>query len=233
MDGTLSVGSPFPGAGLRRLVPLAVALSALVLAGTGCGGSGEPPELTGMTRTPTLNVTGATLPQKNPDRPVAGDEIRGPVNGLMLLYFGYTFCPDVCPTTFSDLRLALSKLEPAERDRIEVAMATVDPKRDTATVLNRYLGHFFDPDRFATFRPENPKQLKAVEKTFGVTHEYGKPDRNGNYEVGHSAQVFAIDHSGEVLVEWPFGSKPENIAADIQLLLDRMESGENQESGQS
>lgn len=230
MDRILSVGSRFPRAGLGRLVLLAAALFALVAAGTGCGGSDQPADLTGMTRNPTLNVAGATLPQENPDRPASGDEIRGPENGLMLLYFGYTFCPDVCPTTFSDLRLALSKLDPAERDRVEVAMATVDPKRDTAAVLNRYLGHFFDSDRFATFRPANPKQLRKVEQAFGVTHEYGKPDRNGNYEVGHSAQVFAIDHSGKVLVEWPFGSRPENIAADVRLLLDRIDSNETQES---
>lgn len=187
-----------------------------------------------MTRTPTLNVAAARLPQKNPDRPAKSDDrLRGPEGGLMLLYFGYTFCPDVCPTTFSDLRLAVSKLDPDQRDRVEAAMATVDPKRDTGPVMNRYLGHFFDPDRFATFRPADPKQLKAVERIFGVVHEYGKPDRNGNYEVGHSAQVFAIDDSGEVLVEWPFGSTPENVSADIRLLLDRIDQNQTNESEQS
>ncbi len=231
MDKAVSVGSRSPRADLLRLALLIAAVFTGALIWAGCGGQDQPAELTGMTRNPQLIVEEASLPQQNPDRPVADNRLRGPQDGLMLLYFGYTFCPDVCPTTFSDLRLALSKLEPAQKDRIEVAMATVDPKRDTAKVMNRYLGHFFDPGRFATFRPSDPAQLKQVEQAFGVAHRYGKPDENGNYEVEHSAQVFAIDHEGRVLVEWPFGSQPENIASDIRLLLERIDEGTlNQES---
>lgn len=233
MDASMSVGSRFNGAGLRHLALLITVLLAGALVGVGCGGSDQPVQLTGMTRTPSLNVAGASLPQKNEKRADTGNQLKGPEDGLMLLFFGYTFCPDVCPTTMADLRSALAKLDPAERDRVEPAMATVDPKRDTPPVLNRYLGHFFPDGDFASFVPASQKQLGKVEQKFDLTHRYGKPDANGNYEVEHAAQVFAIDSGGQVLVEWPFGSQPENIASDIRVLLERIDDGTETESSQT
>ncbi|MCO5316369.1 MAG: SCO family protein [Solirubrobacterales bacterium] len=226
MDRIKSVRSRFPGAGLRRLAVLFATVVIGATISTGCGSTDQAPDLTGMTRNPQLVVKGASLSQHNPERATGEQPLKGPKNGLMLLYFGYTFCPDVCPTTFADLRLALAELDPEQRARVEVAMATVDPKRDTPRVMNRYLGHFFDPDEFATFVPANRQQLAEVERTFGITHRYGKPDESGNYEVEHSAQVFAIDANGRVLVEWPFGSSPKNIASDIRLLLERLDGNE-------
>ncbi len=63
---------------------------------------------------------------------------------LLIVYFGYTNCPDVCPTALGDLSAALALLKPPEKAKVQVAMATVDPERDTAEVLSRYVGHFFD-----------------------------------------------------------------------------------------
>jgi len=232
MDST-PIGFRSPGSALVRLTLLITAVLLGGLAWSGCGGTEQPQELTGMTRRPPLNVAPASLPQTNPKRSAGNDRLKGPKDGLMLLYFGYTFCPDVCPTTLADLRLALAKLDPEQRSRVEVAMVTVDPKRDRPQVMNRYMGHFFPDGNFASFVPDSQAQLAPVERTFGVSHRYGKPDRNGNYEVEHSAQVFAIDGTGQVLVEWPFGSNPENVAADIRLLLDRIDQNQTNESEQT
>lgn len=138
----------------------------------------------------------------------------------MLVFFGYTFCPDVCPTTLADLRLALAELTPQERRLVEVAMVTVDPERDTAKVLNQYVGHFFPGDSFAAFRTDDPGRLAQVEDQFKAAHELGKPKADGSYEVAHTAQVYAVDDRGVVRLEWPFGSGSEAIAADIRLLLE-------------
>lgn len=228
-----SVGIRLSRVDLRRHIPLVLILLAGLLAGTGCGTAEGPPELAGMTRRPTLNVDGATLPQTNPKRSASDNRMAGREDGLMLLYFGYTFCPDVCPATLADLRVALSKLDAADRKRVEVAMVTVDPERDTAAVMNRYVGHFFPDGEFASFVPANDRQLDRAERAFKVAHEYGKRDRKGNYEVAHTAQVFAIADDGEVMVEWPFGTDPDSVAGDIRLLLERIDETKLNEGEES
>lgn len=189
---------------------------------SGCGGNAES-SLNGMTRQPPIDVADVSLPQENPRREAPGDRLRGTGDGLMLVFFGYTFCPDVCPTTLADLRLALADLDPEQRRRIEVGMVTVDPARDTPKALNRYLAHFFPAERYAAFVPGSEAELGAVERAFGASHRLGEPDENGNYPVEHSAQVFAVDADGTVLVEWPFGDDPDNVTADIRSLLDRID----------
>lgn len=197
------------------LAILALALGAFAF--TGCGDD-QAAELHGMTRQPPIRVAGTHLPQKNPSYPSDG-RMSGRDGRLLLVYFGYTSCPDVCPTTLADLRLALGELDPEQRERVDVGMVTVDPARDTSRVLNGYLRHFFPDGRFASFVPGDVAQLRAAERAFGATHRLGEPNPDGSYDVEHSAQVFAVDGNGEVRVEWPFGEPPENIASDLRLLL--------------
>lgn len=195
-----------------------VTLSLVTL--TGCGGD-SPDQLNGITREPPARTGGSRLPDVSPGAKGREIPVRGPKDGLLLVYFGYTFCPDVCPTSMADLRLALAELDPEQRERVQVAMITVDPERDTARVLNGYLGHFFEPDSFHSLRTGKPDQLARVEKAFGASHKLGKPDADGNYDVDHTAQIFAVDDRGEVLVEWPFMTEPGLIAEDLKSLLDQ------------
>jgi len=206
---------------VRGLVASAVAL--LLAAGAvACGSDGENAaneQLNGMTRNPPLEVGSVSLPDEGPGgggRPV---RLAGERGGLMLVYFGYTSCPDVCPATLADVHGALSGLERSDAKRVRVGMVTVDPKRDTPRVLNGYLGHFFPRDRFNSFRTTDQRRLARVEAAFGASSKLGKPDREGNYEVAHTAQVFAVDAGGTVLVEWPFGTTSENIRSDLERLL--------------
>lgn len=200
----------------------AVALSALSLAAvTGCGSSdsGTDGDLNGMTRTPPTEVGGVSLPDVSPGGGGREAELRGEGDGLTLVYFGYTSCPDVCPTTLADLRTALEGLPADQADHVEVGMVTVDPERDTPRVLNGYLGHFFQLGQFDSFRTTDMDELARAESAFGASSKLGKPDRHGDYDVSHTAQVYAVDDTGRVLVEWPFGAPSDDIRSDLERLL--------------
>ena len=217
-----------PGrAGLIRtglLLPIGLIAIVAVLA-TGCGSGSRNGELKGMTRNPPTEVGSPSLPQGNPESGIPDGSLVGPAGGYMLVYFGFTYCPDVCPTTLADLRLALEELDGDRRARTHVAMVTVDPGRDTFEVLNDYLGHFFPESDFSTLRTTDRARLARVEGKFGASHRIGKPDPDGEYDVSHTAQLYAVDENGKVAVEWPFGTEPAPISADLDLLLERMDDG--------
>ncbi|GIK76973.1 MAG: electron transporter SenC [Actinomycetes bacterium] len=200
-------------------VPAVVLPVMILIAASGCGSGGVGDELNGMTRTPPTEVGRVALPDESPGGGGRQTRLRGEEDGLMLVYFGYTFCPDVCPTTLADLGVALGELPEEQARRVKVGMVTVDPERDTPKALNGYLGHFFAPGRFASFRTTDDDELARAESAFGASSKLGKADRHGNYEVAHTAQVFAVDGTGQVLVEWPFGTPSEDIRSDLERLL--------------
>lgn len=136
---------------------------------------------------------------------------------VLVVYFGYTSCPDICPTTMADLRLAVQQLGD-DAERIDVAFVTVDPGRDDAERITRYIQAFF-PDGHA-LRTDDPVRLEEAAFPFGaayqvVTHE------DGEVEVAHSAFLYAIDSDGVVQVQWPFGFTSEDMASDLEKLLKR------------
>lgn len=199
---------------VRAAVSSILVLAALLI---GCGGSAPPqPKLHGYVRVPSLEVGDVTLPDVAPGGRQRS-AMRAAADGLLLVYFGYTSCPDVCPTTMADLRAALGRLPAALRDRVQVAMVTVDPRRDKPRALNDYLGHFFATWR--ALRTNDADELANAERAFQTTHRLGAKDADGNYEVTHTSVVFAVDPTGRVRVEWPFGTKPEAIASDLRAVL--------------
>jgi protein SCO1/2 len=203
----------------KRLVACVAAVSALVL--SGCGSDENTGQLTGMTREPPTTVGAVTLPDVNPKSSDGSRPLKGEGDGYMLVYFGFTNCPDVCPTTLADVGLALEELDESERERVRVGMVTVDPKRDTAEVLAGYLGYFFPRTEYSAFRTSDKARLGRVEAAFGASHRIGKPEKDGSYDVDHSAQTYAVNSDGVIEVEWPFGAAPEDIRSDLELLLER------------
>jgi len=184
----------------------------------GACGSDDSGRLAGAVRTPPLVVDTVALPQLAADGTRQVAPLRADADELLLVNFGYTFCPDVCPTTMSDLSVALSDLSDERAERVTVAMITVDPERDTDEVLVNYLGHFFD-DAIAV-RPDDPAQLESAGQVFGAQwdiadHEPGEQ----YYEVSHTAITYVVDDTGTVVVEWPFGFTIESMTSDLNALL--------------
>lgn len=201
-----------------RSVARALIVPLLVVAACGDAEEGAPePTLGGAVRQPALEVGAASLPDvAHGGAPMA---MRAPDGELLLVYFGYTSCPDVCPTTMSDVRVALEALPEDLAARVSPAMVTVDPERDSAEVLTGYLRHFFDDPH--ALRTDDPDALAAVAEAFTVQWEVEAHDAGEPYAVAHTATTFVVDDGGTVVVEWPFGFEPEAMTADLTTLLEQ------------
>lgn len=146
-------------------------------------------------------------------KPFSLDEQRG---NVVLVYFGYTTCPDLCPTTLSDFQVVKEELG-ADAERVRFVLATFDPERDTAARLREYLA-FFDPD-FIGLRGDEAATT-AFKRNYGVAVkrvEY--PDSATGYLLDHTALVYAIDPEGQLRLAYPYGTDPALIAEDVRQLL--------------
>lgn len=143
---------------------------------------------------------------------VTAEDYQGKVT---LLYFGYTHCPDVCPTTLATLAHTLDMLGDDARN-VQVLFVSVDPQRDTPQVLKRYT---------AAFGPEftgltgSDSQLRRLTKRYRVTFSHGEPDADGDYEVTHSSAVFIFDPQGEARLMARSDDPPQAIRHDLEQLL--------------
>lgn len=193
----------------------AVLLGLIGVLAAACGGD-DYATLRGAVRAPALDVGAISLPDTaHPGVPVA---LQAPPDELYAVYFGYTHCPDVCPTTLSDLAVAIGDLPDALADRVTVVMVTVDPERDTDEVLGAYLGSFFD-DGMA-LRTTDAAMLRTAADAFGVQWEIEAHEPGDmTYSVGHTAMTYIVDDTGTVRVEWPFGFDTASMTADLRLLL--------------
>ncbi|MFZ4537560.1 SCO family protein [Propionivibrio sp.] len=145
--------------------------------------------------------------------PVALKDFRGKV---VLIYFGYTFCPDVCPTSLSLMAQALSSLETAERERVQGIFVSVDPDRDTPEHLNVYAPYFHPGIIGITGSTE---QLTAVASQYGASYTKQKPNADGLYAVDHSSITYVIDPNGKLAASLPHASTPQQIVAAVRPLL--------------
>jgi protein SCO1/2 len=131
-----------------------------------------------------------------------------------VLYFGYTFCPDVCPTTLSEWARAMELLGP-KADQVQVLMITVDPTRDTAEKLGAYLTHF-DPRFIGLVGSED--EIARIATLYGIY--YQKHNEGGdNYLVDHTATQTVIDREGYIKLIFPFGATAKDIANDLNYML--------------
>jgi len=158
-----------------------------------------------------------TMTRAEDGKTVTADDFKGTVT---LLYFGYTFCPDVCPTTLSNLAVALKRLGDKAAD-VRVLFVTVDPNRDTLPVLKQYA---------AAFAPQvvglrgTGDQLAALAKRYRVAYSVTPASGDTPYTVTHSSAIYVFDGSGQIrlLVSSMASANPDidGTAADLGRLVD-------------
>lgn len=181
---------------------------------SGAGGeAASDSALSGIVREPAPEVDLVALPSLTDP----GDEIefRAEEGGLQVVYFGFTNCPDVCPTTMADLAVALRMLDDDVAERVEVVMVTVDPDRDL-DILDGYVTSFV-PDAIAA-GTDDTELLAAAGDPFGASWEVRETD-DGSIEVDHSPFLYAVDDEGELVLTWQFGATSQDMADDITTLL--------------
>ncbi len=166
-----------------------------------------------------VNITGVMPPLEFSLADDAGQALSaGSYRGkVVMLYFGYTSCTDVCPTTLARLSQSLAKLGSAAAN-VRVLFVTVDPKRDTAERLRRYT-QTFGPE-FVGLRTDDAEQLRELNKRYRVTYSLGEPDAKGDYEVTHSNAVFIFDAAGRARLIAEASDSATAIAEDLRKLLD-------------
>lgn len=137
-------------------------------------------------------------------------DFRGKV---VVVFFGYTHCPDICPTTLADMAQARRMLG-AVADRVQVLFVTLDPERDTRELLARYLPAF-DPEFLGLYGDAQTTAQTA--RSFSVTFQ--KQATTSGYNLDHSSGTFLIDTRGKVRLLAPYGQRPEWLVDDIRILL--------------
>ena len=208
-----------PVSGRYRVASVVAAVCALAGVVTACG-SDAPQRLIGAQRTPPVLVGGASLPDVTEAEPGTDFTFRAEPGSLLVVYFGFTNCPDLCPTTLADLRTARKRIG-TEADVVDLAFVTIDPERDTADILRSYVGSF--TSKFHVLRTLDTDRLNAVEEAFLASSTVTKnPD--GTVSVGHTASTYVVDSAGTVLVEWPFGIGAKGMENDLRILIDRLET---------
>ncbi|UHD18731.1 SCO family protein [Thiocapsa bogorovii] len=155
--------------------------------------------------------------------PVALADLRGKV---VLIYFGYTWCPDICPTNLVLIAGALKALTPEELERVRVLFISVDPERDSATRLAEYSGYFHPEILGLTGTSE---QIAEVAKLYGAAYRRTDLDDSAmGYVVDHSAYTHVVDTQGKLVLNLDHATPSTDIVAAIRNLLGSSPSTENQ-----
>jgi len=203
-----------------RRTPAALALALMLTGLAGCGAGGAAPD-----SSPGDGYFGAVLDQQYTVPDITLTATTGPsynlrtstTKPLTLVFFGYTKCPDVCTAVMSSLTSALTRLDDAQRDQVQVLFVTTDPKRDSAPVLQQWLGAF-DQTFVGLTGPLD--QIVEAGKSFHVYVSDGMKLPSGGYDVSHGSEVVAIDAHDRTPIVWTEGTSSAEFASDIFRLLD-------------
>lgn len=195
-----------------RAIVITPFICAMLLA-AGCDRLFAPPK----TPFKGIDVTGSTMggelrlvDHNGQSRSLA--DFRGKVVAVV---FGFTHCPDVCPTTLSDFASAVRKLGD-DGSRVQVLFVTVDPKRDTLEVLRQYVPAFH-PGFLGLWG--DAAAIGRVTKDFNIYAQERPGKTPESYTVDHSAQSFAFDREGQVRLVFPYGTPADAIASDLRILI--------------
>ncbi len=135
---------------------------------------------------------------------------------ITLLYFGYTYCPDVCPATVATMAQVFKQLN-ASPEVMQFIMISVDPERESSESLNAYM-HRFHPDFRGLWIDRS--QLEQVMAAYGVIAEREPSENPQTYLITHTARVFLIDQEGNLRAHYPFGTTPDEFMDDLRYLIE-------------
>ena len=135
---------------------------------------------------------------------------------VVVMFFGYTQCPDICPTTLTEMQQVMTLLGP-QSDKVQVLFVTVDPERDTAEILKQYVPAF--DSRFLGLRPEDEAALEKVTKDFKIYYKKVPGTKPGSYTMDHSAGSYAFDPESRLRLYIKHAQGPETLAHDLKELL--------------
>ena len=195
-----------------RRLSLSVALSAVTLSVLGLTACMDPKaafkgvDITGADYAKELNL---------PDQNGQLRKIKDFSGKLVVVFFGYTQCPDVCPTTMQELA-EVKRLLGADGDKLQAVFVTVDPERDTTELLKAYVENF-DPS-FVALRP-TPEQLPLIAKEFKIYFKRVEGKTSTSYTMDHSAGSYTFDAQGKVRLFNRYGMGAEALAHDFKLLV--------------
>jgi len=146
---------------------------------------------------------------------VTNEDVQG---YFVLIYFGYTACPDVCPTTLAVVAEAVAELGPEVAEQVKVLFVTVDPDRDTSKLLREYVG-YFDEKIIALRGPK--AYTDHMVKTFNARYEFHVPDpaEPEVYSVDHTASVAMIGPDGSLIKRYPHGTTTDAMAKDLNKII--------------
>jgi protein SCO1 len=195
-----------------RSALLAVALSAALV---GC-------DKPGVSTSPTVAFHGADITGAEYARTLALPDVNGQPRTLgdfkgkvTVVFFGYTQCPDVCPTTMTELAQVKKSLG-ADGDKLQAVFVTIDPERDTPEILKSYMASF-DPS-FVALRG-TLEQTQAAAKEFKVYFAKVPGKTEGSYTMDHSAGAFILDTKGNVRLFERYGAGADGLTADVKALI--------------
>ena len=196
----------------RNLLSLAVALLAAggLLPLAGC--SDKAPSFV------SIDITGADYARDFSlmDHNGRTRSIKDFAGKVVVVFFGFTQCPDVCPTSMSELA-EIRKLLGADGERLQGIFITVDPDRDTLEVLKAYMANF-DPS-FLALRPSSPEQLAALAKDFKAYYKKVEGRTPTSYTMDHSAGSYVFDPQGRIRLFTRHGMGAKALAGDLRQLL--------------
>ena len=165
----------------------------------------------------SIDLTGADYAKDFalPDQNGQVRSIKDFAGKVVVVFFGFTQCPDVCPTSMTELA-GIKKSLGADGDKLQAVFISIDPERDTPEILKAYMGNF-DPT-FLALRP-NPEQLAAIAKDFKIFYKKVEGRSPTSYSMDHSAGNYIYDTQSRLRLYNRYGSGSEGLLSDIRLLL--------------
>jgi protein SCO1/2 len=194
----------------QRVLLALIALLAAALLGVAFFWQPQP----GRGGMPDAKPSGGDFTLQSAGGPISLHDFRGKV---VVLYFGYTYCPDVCPTALAAVGQALGSLSAAELARVQTLFVSVDPERDTVTQLKDYTT-FFHPSILGL--TGSPEEVAAVARLYGVFYAKQTAAAGaGGYVVDHTSLTYLVAPDGRLAATLPHGAAPAAVAAEIRKLL--------------